>query len=137
LKQRLDPDDFPEVLEAFKTVEEDIYMKNSLNILWTNANPITAELMVFMYAEASVTRGWWDEVQIIIWGATAKLVAENKVIQTRLKEIQSSGVIVNACIACATELGVVEELSALGITLMPMGPPLTDILKNNERLLTV
>ncbi|QEN08300.1 DsrE family protein [Oceanispirochaeta crateris] len=112
-------------------------MKNSLNILWTNANPITAELMVFMYAEASVTRGWWDEVQIIVWGATAKLVAENKVIQTRLKEIQSSGVIVNACIACATELGVVEELSALGITLMPMGQPLTDILKNNERLLTV
>lgn len=44
-------------------------MEKKLTILWTNADPITAELMIFMYTEASIGRGWWNEVEIIIWGA--------------------------------------------------------------------
>jgi len=37
-----------------------------LNILWTNADPITAEKMVFMYSINSLKRGWWKEVTLII-----------------------------------------------------------------------
>lgn len=94
-------------------------MENKLTILWTNADPTTAELMVFMYAEAAITRGWWDGVKIIVWGATAKLVAENKHIQEKLLDIKSKGVEVGFCIACATELGIVDEIEALGFELKP------------------
>ena len=52
-------------------------MENKLTILWTNADSITAELMVFMYSEASIGRGWWNEVEIIVWGATIKLVVKD------------------------------------------------------------
>lgn len=52
-------------------------MENKLTILWTNADPTTAELMVFMFAEASIGRGWSNEVEIIVWGAKAKLVVED------------------------------------------------------------
>ena len=110
---------------------------NKLTILWTNADPDTAEMMVFMYAGAVLKYEWWGSVDIIVWGATAKLVAENKHIQEKLLELQEAGVNVGFCIACATQLGVVDEIEALGFELKRMGPVLTEILKNNEKLLTV
>ncbi|SHH89252.1 DsrE family protein [Clostridium grantii] len=108
-----------------------------LTILWTNADPLTAEMMVFMYAEASLTYKWWEDVEIIVWGSTAKLVAENKHIQEKLLDIKAKGVEVRFCIACATKIGVVDEIEALGFELKPMGLPLTEVLKTNGKLLTV
>jgi hypothetical protein len=110
---------------------------NKLNILWTNADPLTAEMMVFMYAEASLANKWWDGVKIIVWGATAKLVAENKHIQEKLLDLESKGVEVVFCITCATKLGVLDEIEKLGFELIRMGLPLTEMLKNNEKILTV
>lgn len=55
-----------------------------LYILWTNDNPITAEKMVFMYGMNSMIRGWWEKVTIIVWGATAPLVAENMDIRKKI-----------------------------------------------------
>ncbi|MFA9396804.1 MAG: DsrE family protein [Clostridiaceae bacterium] len=110
---------------------------NNLTILWTNADPHTAEMMVFMYAEAALEHKWWESVKIIVWGSTAKLVAENTHIQEKLLDIKSKGVEVCFCIACATKLGIVDDIKALGFELKPMGLPLTEVLKNNEKLLTV
>ncbi len=112
-------------------------MENDLVILWTNADPITAKLMVFMYAEAAKTRGWWENVKIVVWGSTAKLVAENKEIQEQLLDLKSKGVEISACIACAKELGVVDELSELGIEIISWGPPLTELIKNDAKLITI
>ena len=46
-----------------------------LHILWTNADAVTAEKMVFMYAANASKQGWWAKVTIIVWGSTASLVA--------------------------------------------------------------
>jgi hypothetical protein len=112
-------------------------MDDKLTILWTNADPVTAKLMVFMYAKASMERHWWRSVQIVVWGATAKLVAEDKEIQDKIREIMDAGVEVSACLACATALGVVDTLSDLGLELKLWGGGLTDLLKGEGKLLTV
>lgn len=112
-------------------------MEDKLVILWTNADPITAKLMVFMYAKASMERKWWDSVQLVIWGATAKLVAEDREIQRQLLEVKEQGVAVSACLACATELGVTETLSGLGIELKLWGGPLTEVIKSGTKLITI
>lgn len=112
-------------------------MNEKLTILWTNADPVTAELMVFMYAGNAIKRKWWKEVEIIIWGATAKLVGENKQIQKMVIDIAKTGVKVRACRACADELGVVKELVDLGIDVDYMGVPLTDALKGDGKVLSV
>jgi hypothetical protein len=65
---------------------------NQLYILWTNADILTAEKMVMMYAANSMSQKWWDAVTVIIWGATAKLVAENDLIQAEIKTAQDAGV---------------------------------------------
>ena len=111
--------------------------EKQLNILWTNADPITAEMMVFMYAGASLRYEWWESVKIIVWGATTKLVAEDKKIQDRLLALKAEGVEVQFCVACAKELGVADQIEALGFELKPMGQPLTEILKNDGKLLTI
>ncbi len=108
-----------------------------LSILWTNADPITADKMVFMYAINGKIRNWWDEIEIIIWGATAKLVVENNEIADRVKEAIDAGIKVSACRACAIELGVEDDLVALGIETKYWGEGLTEILKKDEKLLTI
>jgi hypothetical protein len=108
-----------------------------LYILWTNADLLTSLHMVFMYAKNSILRGWWDEVTVIIWGATAKLAAENESIRNEIKEATDAGVKFTACIACADLLGASESLKSQGIELKPWGEPLAQLLKNGEKLITV
>ena len=111
--------------------------KTHLYLLWTNDNPITAEKMVFMYTKNSLLQGWWENVTLIIWGATAKLVGEDERIQEMIREVSDAGVHISACKACADQLGVTQTLEQMGIEVKYWGPPLTEILKNDEQLLTV
>lgn len=110
---------------------------NMLHILWTNADVITAEKMVLMYALNSITQHWWEAVTVIIWGAPAKLVAENTLIQEKIRLAISVGVHFSACKACTDQLGVTDTLSDLGIEVVYWGDGLTEILKDNKKLLTI
>ncbi len=108
-----------------------------LFILWTNADALTAEKMVMMYATNSMIHHWWDEVTVIIWGATAKLVSENELIRMKIQLAQNAGVRFSACKACTDQLGVSDHLAALGIEIKYWGVGLTDILKGEGKLLTI
>jgi hypothetical protein len=108
-----------------------------LYILWTNGDPITAEKMVFMYGINSRLRGWWDKVTLIIWGAPAKLSAENVQIREKIGEALDAGVHVTACKACADQLGVTEKLEKMKVEVKYWGEPLTKILKSGETLLNI
>jgi hypothetical protein len=111
--------------------------KTHLYVLWTNDNPITADKMVFMYTINAIKHGWWENVTLVVWGATAQLASENAAIQQRIVEAQEAGVYVTACKACADQLGVSEALEALGIDVQYLGVALTNVLKNEEALLTL
>ncbi len=112
-------------------------MTNKVTILWVNDNPITADTMVFMYAINAKKQEWFQEVEIIIWGPTATLVATDAMIQDKIKQAQEAGVIVKACISCANKLGVTQQLKDLNLQVYGMGLELTNILKNKEHLLTI
>lgn len=111
--------------------------ENQLYILWTNDNLITAEMMVFMYGINSKRKKWWNEVTVIIWGATAKLVAENIKIQELIEEAKLEGVHISACKSCAEHLGLLEKLELLNIEIKYWGEPLTQLLRNNAHILTI
>jgi len=55
---------------------------NKLNILWLTDNKDTIFNMLTMYAINSKSKGWWKEVNVIIWGASAKLVGSDAQVQT-------------------------------------------------------
>ena len=109
---------------------------DKLVIVWTSDDPYTAERMVLMYGHAAKTAGWFDEVTLIIWGPSAKMVAENIKIQEKLKDMQNDGVEIRACIVCANIYEVTEELKALDFDVQGMGVPLTDYLKKGAHVLT-
>jgi hypothetical protein len=111
--------------------------KNTLYILWTNADLDTSLRMVMMYSTNSKLYHWWEHVVVIIWGATAKLAAENTQVLEAMQVAMSAGVKFTACSACARQLGVVEKLEAQGIEVIGWGEALTELLKNNEKLITV
>jgi hypothetical protein len=109
---------------------------DKLVIVWTSDDPYLAERMVLMYAHAAKTNNWFKEVTLIIWGPSAKMVSENLKIQEKLKAMQKDGVEIQACIACATAYGVVDELKNLDFEVKGMGKPLTDYLKSDAKVLT-
>jgi len=111
--------------------------KKHLYVLWTSGDPITADKMVFMYTINSLAHGWWEEVTLIIWGGSTQLVSENEAIQQRIKEAMDAGVYVTACKGCSDQLGVSEQLTALGVDVQYLGVALTNVLKNDEKLLTI
>lgn len=111
--------------------------ENHLHILWTNDNPVTAEHMVILYSINAIINKWWDKVTVIIWGATSQLVAENRRVRELIEEAQQSEVEFSACLACAENLGTVEQIEELGIELKYWGEPLTDLVKNGAPVLTI
>ena len=109
---------------------------DKLVVVWTSDDPYLAERMVLMYAHAAKTAGWFKEVTLIIWGPSAKLVSENLKIQEKLKAMQKDGVVIEACIACATAYNVVDDLKNLNLDVKAMGKPLSDYLKSDAKVLT-
>lgn len=111
--------------------------KKHLYVLWTSGDPITADKMVFMYTINSLAHGWWEEVTLVIWGGSTKLVSENEAVQQRVKDAMDAGVYVTACKGCSDQLGVSEQLEALGVDVQYLGVALSNVLKNDEKLLTI
>jgi hypothetical protein len=93
--------------------------------------------MVMMYATNSMLHHWWDEVTVIIWGATAKLVADNAMLQEKIKLARHAGVNFTACKACADQLGVSKKLEELNVEVIYWGERLTELIKENEKLITI
>ncbi|MEL7588522.1 MAG: DsrE family protein [Prolixibacteraceae bacterium] len=109
---------------------------DKLVVVWTSDDPYVAERVALMYTHAAKTAGWFSEVTLIIWGPSAKLTAENLKVQEKLKAMQTDGVVIEACIACADAYGIAGELKKLNFDVKAMGKPLTDYLKSGAKVLT-
>lgn len=107
-----------------------------LNVLWTTGDREVALNMMFMYSLNSIKHEWWQEVNLIIWGPSAKLVAEDQLIQEKIKEGLDLGITIEACRACASNYNVADKLEEMGIDVKYMGEPLTDYIKGDSNLIT-
>lgn len=107
-----------------------------LNILWTSNDKDTFMNMVAMYSKNSLKSGWWDAVNIIIWGGSTRLTGEDKEVQKELQSLLEIGVTVEACKACADKMKLSSTLKDLGISVKYMSK-LTGLIKKKEHLITV
>ena len=123
-------------METMAQTETPDSTASKLVIVWTSDDPYLAERMVLMYTHAAKTAGWFDEVTMIVWGPSAKMVSENLKIQEKLKAMQQDGIVIEACYACASEYEVVEDLKKLDIEVKGMGKPLSDYLKSGAKVMT-
>jgi hypothetical protein len=110
---------------------------DKLNILWTTTHKDTIINMISMYAINSLSKGWWKQVNIIVWGESAKLIAEDAQIQLEVEKMLTAGISIEACRACADRYGVSAVLEKLGLDVKYMGEPLTTYIKSDEKMLTL
>ena len=103
-----------------------------LMVVWTSGDPDVADKVCLIYTHAAKAYGWFAEVAVVVWVPSQRLLAGDPTIQAKIKAMQEDGVVVEACIACARKLELVEELEALDIDVKGMGVPLSEALKDPD-----
>lgn len=111
--------------------------KNSLVVLWTSGDREVALNMVFMYTLNSKLKDWWEDVRLILWGPSSKLLSQDEELQEKLEEIKEAGVTIEACKACAENYGIVDDLEKLGIDVYYIGEQLTKYIKEGRKVLAL
>ena len=110
--------------------------KSRLAVLWTSGDPEVAHNVCLMYTHAAQKQKWFDQIVLIVWGPSARLLSADKKLQAKIKTMLDDGVTVQACIVCADSYGVTERLRELGVEVKGMGRPLTDMIKGGWKVLT-
>ncbi len=128
----------PLSLKKTKIKEEKSMAKteDSLVIVWSSGDRDVALKMVFMYAVNAKLKGWWEDVVLVIWGPSARLLSEDTELQEYLARMKSAGVVLETCKACADMYGVSENLENMDIDVKYMGTPLTSYLKEGRKVIT-
>jgi hypothetical protein len=112
---------------------------DELVVVWTSGDREVALKMVFMYAFNCKRFRWgWKDVTLVVWGPSAKLLAEDKELQEHIVDMREKGVNLLACKKCSDMYRVSADLKRLGIEVKYMGKPLTDYLRDDKyRVITV
>ena len=105
---------------------------SSLVVLWTSGDPDVAHRVALMYAHGAKTANWFEEVRVIVWGPSQRILVGDKDLKAKIADMKKDGVIVEACSACAGSFGVAEALRELDLPVKPMGNPLTEYLKDSK-----
>ena len=105
-------------------------------ILWTSGDKEVFTKVVYPYTLNSKKMKWWDEVTLIVWGPSSKLLAEDKELHQTIKKLKDAGVILTACKWCSDQYNVSETLGKLKIDVKYMGKPLTEFLQTNVKVIT-
>ena len=109
---------------------------DTLVVLWSSGDPEVAEKACLMYASAAKKFKWFNEVILVVWGPSEKLLAENAGLKEKVALLQKSGVMVQACIACSNMYGVTDTLKVCQVDVKGMGVPLTKYLKRGYRVVS-
>jgi hypothetical protein len=111
-------------------------IEDSLVVIWTSGDRDVALNMIFMYSLNAKRNKWWNDVRLIIWGPSSKLLSVDMELQNEIGKMRKAGIILEACKACADRYGVAEDLEKLGIEVRYMGNPLTSYLKEGRKIIS-
>lgn len=115
--------------------------KETLYFLWTTGDPVTAQQMVFLYANSSLRKKRWEHVHLFVWGAATALLAESAAIQEEMRQFLTMGGEVSVCRRCAENIDKVQEMEAFesegNFKVYYVGDFFTKVIKDGEKLITV
>ena len=111
--------------------------EDKLLIVWSSADVEVARKMVLLYSGVILPRGYWDKAHLMVWGPSAKLLAEHDGLQTMVKTIAATGVSLSVCVVCSDDYGVTETLRSLGVEPIHTGELLTEALKTDWKVITL
>jgi len=109
---------------------------NKLLIVWSSGEIEVAKKLILLYGSVMLPRNYWDEAHIMVWGPSAKLLAESVELQKMVKKVQETGVTFSSCVVCSDEYGVTEQLASLNIEMTHTGERLTASLQSDWKVIT-
>ncbi len=112
-------------------------MSKKAKILWTTDNKETALHMVCLYAHNALLKGWMDEVEVLVWGASQRLIAEDAEVRAKVEAMITDGVKVVACLKCADSLEITAPLQTCGIDVHYTGELLSTWINSGESVISV
>jgi hypothetical protein len=112
-------------------------MQKEAKILWTTNNKETSMNMVCLYAHNAKLKGWMNEVTILVWGASQQLIAQDKEIQEKIKAMIKDGVKIVACLKCADNLEITNDLTACNIDVFYTGEFLSEWIQSGDTIITI
>ena len=116
--------------------QESAIETSKLGVVWTSGDRDVALKMVFMYTLNAKSRNWFDEVRLVVWGPSAKLLSVDEELQQEIAKMKDAGIELVACKACADSYGVSDKLEQLGVEVKYMGVPLSNMLKQDWKVVT-
>lgn len=117
-------------LSYSQETEKEAKSTKKLVVLWTSSDTEVAKKMVFMYTYNSIRFEWWEDVTLLIWGPSQKLLTEDKELQDYLGKMKEVGIKLLACKACADLYGIEDQLKKLGVEVRYTGQDLTDFISD-------
>lgn len=109
-----------------------VCQKDKLVVLWTSGDKEVALKMVFMYTYNAKKFEWWDDITLLVWGPSQKLLTEDNELQEYVKKMIENGIEVLACKGCADQYEISEKLEEIGVTVRYTGKDLTNFIKERH-----
>jgi len=103
-----------------------------LVIVWKTANEIDINNFVVPYAYNSKKQGWFDDVEVLIWGASQEVVVNNSIVKQRVSNLVKNEISVFACKMCADNVNATEVLESIGVKVFYTGQYLTEQIKDKD-----
>ena len=110
----------------------EISNKDKLVVVWTSGDKEVAMKMVFMYTHNAKKYEWWEDITLLVWGPSAKLLSEDKELQDYIKTMLDAGIHVLACKGCADMYEISDKLEEIGVTVKYTGKDLTNFIKERH-----
>jgi len=111
-------------------------MATKVFILLSSGDKEVALEAGFVYSLNAAKKEWMDEVKLILFGPSERIAAYDMEVQRGLKELQEAGVGVMACKWCADRMKITGILEEIGIKVVPVGPIISQLLKDGWASLT-
>ena len=111
-------------------------MANKVFAIIANADREQALEVSLVYPLNCAKNKWIEEVKVIFFGPSEKLAAFDVQVQDKIKEMKSYGIEILACKWCADRMSITSQLEAQGITVVYVGPIISQLIKDGWAQLT-
>ncbi len=123
--------------KLYKFTELKFVTDKALVIISSGAEAREKALTGIMYAVNAVKYKWLDDVRIIFFGPSEKLIlSDDDEIRGNMEVIQKAGIIPIACAAIARDEGIEPKLLEMGIKVEYVGSIISSFIKEGYAVLT-
>ncbi len=109
---------------------------SSLVIIWASSDKDVAKSVVLNFVLNARLNGWLDNITLMVWGPSVKLLASDKELQDVFKSLKHTGINLYIDKGSAEDFGVGKAVEDMGAEVAYLGKTLSVCIKQNRKIIT-